>query len=463
MRIWDEALIVLDTNVILNLYRLPATARDELLTVLESFKERLWLPFHVALEFQRNRLTVISAERKTTEDVLDSARELVKCLSKQVASLQIDKHGLGLEPQPLLDGLQRANDKLVESVEAVHKAQLDIASSDPIRDRLDIIFTGRIGAGPVDQAELDGMIADGETRYLEKIAPGWADANKDKNPSEAHFFNAGIKYPRKFGDLIIWRQLLAHVKKSENKTVLLITADQKDDWWWREKGKTIGPRPDLIDEMRRLASANLFWMYSDEQFLEHAQRYSGANISENTLSELREVTMSNVRDLNDIRLSEKSAIFDGDWYKLASSMTVARAESCVFEWIRRHFEIVTHTQSFPDFIVQSEVGLQGFEVKRLFHNLDSLFSMVTSALQHGYSAITNGILAQFTFVVVTMHEDNEDNYAYLSLKLNEYIGVILENFPKSSVIIGEVTQDAVFRPIRFFKGNRFDERGIFED
>src|SRR5688572_10376163 len=88
-RLWREGLIVLDTNVLLNLYRLPTTARDELLTVLELLRDRIWIPHHVALEFQRRRLTVISAERKSTEDALSSASDFVAEVKRRVDALQI--------------------------------------------------------------------------------------------------------------------------------------------------------------------------------------------------------------------------------------------------------------------------------------------------------------------------------------------------------------------------------------
>lgn len=108
-RLWKEATIVLDTNVLLNLYRLPTSARDEFLNVLDLLQDRLWIPHQVALEFQRNRLTVIAAERKSTEDALTSTQEIVGELRKKVDALQIDKRDLGIETQPILDDLQRAN------------------------------------------------------------------------------------------------------------------------------------------------------------------------------------------------------------------------------------------------------------------------------------------------------------------------------------------------------------------
>ena len=95
-RLWKEGQIVLDANVLLDFYRLPTSARDELLTVLELLKERLWIPYQVALEFQRRRLTVISSERKATEVALSKAKDLFEDFRKRVQSLEMDKRGLGI-------------------------------------------------------------------------------------------------------------------------------------------------------------------------------------------------------------------------------------------------------------------------------------------------------------------------------------------------------------------------------
>ncbi len=65
---WKESLFVFDTNLLLNLYRYQSSTRDELLKVLGQLSGRIWIPHHVALEFQRNRLKVIAEQtRRFTE------------------------------------------------------------------------------------------------------------------------------------------------------------------------------------------------------------------------------------------------------------------------------------------------------------------------------------------------------------------------------------------------------------
>ena len=57
-RMWNEGLIVLDTNALLNLFRYTESTRAEFLTVLQAIAEQLWIPHQIALEFQRRRLDV---------------------------------------------------------------------------------------------------------------------------------------------------------------------------------------------------------------------------------------------------------------------------------------------------------------------------------------------------------------------------------------------------------------------
>ncbi|BBK44087.1 hypothetical protein STVA_41070 [Allostella vacuolata] len=290
--LWNAGIIVIDTNVVLDLYRLPKTASEELLSVLELLKEKLWIPHQVALEFQRDRLTVIAKGRKDIEGALSHAKDLVQSLKKKVDDVHIDKYGIGVDSKSIFDNLEAANSKLIEAIEAVHGAKLDITSSDPIRDRLDLLFFDKVGAGPFTQENMNELIENGESRYAEKIPPGFSDAEKEKNPESATFNFKGIRYQRKFGDLILWRQIINYARDNKIKNIVFVTADSKVDWWWREHGKTIGPRPELIHEIASEASVELFWMYSSSQFMDHAKQYASAEVSEKTVADLEKISDS---------------------------------------------------------------------------------------------------------------------------------------------------------------------------
>lgn len=449
-RLWKEGLIVLDTNVLLNLYRLPTTARDELVSVLELLKERLWIPHQVSLEFQRRRLTVIASERKATEEALTATSDLVDDIKKKVDALQIDKRGLGIESQPLLAELAKANSQLLEAIKTTHNAQLDISATDPVRERLDALLNNRVGDGPTNQEDLDKLVIEGEDRFKEKIPPGFADSDKDKNPNEATFIFDHLKYQRKFGDLILWRQLIQHVKSTGIKTVLLITADRKEDWWWREQGKTIGPHPELIREIRREGAVDLFWMYSSVQFVEHANKYSTASVSKESVAEIKQVTLSssassvNVREFLD-HLHSFNANHETETQNLFSERVDPRViEDTVQRWLSRRGDIVeVNYRGFPDFLVRNGEDAHGYEVKYLRQFDRMLVSpSVVNSLLRGYMEIKEGRLSGFTLVIAIPEESFFDIFHSEKMpELHRRLARLLAKYPIDSIVVGAVIND----------------------
>ncbi|NMM07418.1 PIN domain-containing protein [Polaromonas sp.] len=455
-QLWDEGLIVLDTNVLLNLYRLPTTARDELLQVLDSLKDRLWIPHQVALEFQRRRLTVIASERKSTEDALQAASDLVSELKRKVDTLQIDKRGLGIESQPLLDDLEKANAKLLDAIKAVHRSQLDISSSDEVREKLDVILFGKVGVGPKNQGELDLLVSDGDNRYKEKIPPGFADIDKDKNPNEASFIHDHIKYPRKYGDLILWRQLLNHAKENGIKLVLLVTADRKEDWWWREQGKTIGAHPELVREIQRETGVELFWIYSSVQFMEHANKYTTVAVSSESVAELQQVALSpTIRYPTTRSFIAEAAPFEARSIRLNESTQfidrpdLRGIERSVGLWLSQTNERVEYNlRGFPDFLVNSDNDIEGFEVKYL-RDFDRLIlsSYIVNGLLRGYMEMKEGRLSAFTMVIVMPEAyffdlRNSDRIH----GLNHRIERLLRKYPITGIVMGVVLGES-FEPL----------------
>lgn len=72
----QTALVVVDANVLLNLYRYNESTRDDLLGLLDKLGDRLWAPHQVLHEFWRNRLNVL-ARRDT------AANQALNALAKQ--------------------------------------------------------------------------------------------------------------------------------------------------------------------------------------------------------------------------------------------------------------------------------------------------------------------------------------------------------------------------------------------
>ena len=76
-----------------------------------------------------------------------------------------------------------------------------------------------------------------------------------------------------YGDLFVWFQILDYAAK-ESRNIVFITHDQKEDWWAKLHGKTIGPRYELRKEfLDRTGGKFCFHMYSMESFISY---YVGA-------------------------------------------------------------------------------------------------------------------------------------------------------------------------------------------
>ena len=455
-RLWAEGLIVLDTNVLLNLYRLPMTARGDLLNVLAVLKDRIWVPHHVALEFQKRRLSVISKERKSTEDVLTSAMNLVSELKRNVDALQIDKRGLGIDSKPLLEALEKENSTLIDAIREVQKNQLDISSADDVRDRLDELLDGHIGVAPATQAELDTLVDGGDERYQEKIPPGFADVDKDKNPKEATFIHNHIKYQRKFGDLIIWRQTIQHAKSSGSKCIIFVTADSKDDWWWREEGKTIGVHPELVSEIQREADVDLFWMYSAEQFMEHAAEYTVVPVSSQSVEEIRHVgqmsqLMSGVRSGSFI----ESLSFPYGARRNSTSDTIATGANslntyvAVDKWLMTTSDAVNlDIDRFPHFLAQNRKFIRGVHVRTLQdYSLLLRIPAMISDVHRGSAVASSDTISEFCMIFILPPDEMFKLFdAEIRESVRSSITTLVNALPKIEIIVGGV-EGGFFSPM----------------
>ncbi|MDU8417489.1 PIN domain-containing protein [Pseudomonas syringae] len=452
-QLWNEALFVLDTNVLLNLYRLPTLARDELLEVLRLLEDRLWIPHQVGLEFQRGRLNVIANERKSTEDALGAAQNIVGQVKQKVEGLQIDKRGLGIESQPLLEQLEKSNQELINAIKAIHSAQIDVSSSDLVRNALDSLLADKVGAGPKSQVELDTIIEKGEERFADKIPPGFADADKDKNPNDATFIFDHIKYKRKFGDLILWKQLLSHVRESQIKTVLFITADRKDDWWWKEQGKTIGPHPELIREIQREGGAELFWMYSSVQFVEQANKYSQAKISTESVAEIQQVAKAELPEeiypsdfINDRGVEPPHL----EGLKAYKSGPKNWKNKIILKWLQRQFPSVDFLLTgYTDFDVYTPRGTEGYVVTNALIDDNATHFHMSTKVARALNHLALGNITSLSLIIpitLQQHMQINTNENYEMLRKNIHQIMIRRNI--NSFYVG-IIQNGDFQLVMF--------------
>jgi hypothetical protein len=270
--IWDNCAFVLDANVLLNLYRYSPSTREQLLEILKPISDRLWIPNQAALEYQRNRMDVIAQQMTAYENVkklLDTSRNRLK---NEIQSLTGKGKHPFIDSDHLMDRLAAAFTEIQVEMDELGQQHPDFIIEDSVRGTITDLLEGKIGP-PYPAERLAEIYETGKARYDAQTPPGYLDAAKGDT--------------RQYGDLVMWFQIIDQAKTGR-KPMLLVTDDRKDDWWHRFRGKTIGPRPELVNELHALAEVP-FQMYSADPFMEHARQYLGRQISEQAIEEVREV------------------------------------------------------------------------------------------------------------------------------------------------------------------------------
>jgi hypothetical protein len=272
---YSNGLVVLDANVLLDLYRFDKSPRQEVLGLLHKVSDRLWLPHQVALEFHRNRLNVIhdaaQLHGRLRRDVDDAKNKL-----RNAFNTMRSRTGVGQSPEQLNEIFDLLDAQVNALTPEEPLSLKQAARSDPILDEVTALYSERVGEGfsPERQQE---EAKTGQSRIEAQTPPGYLDV---RNKEEA------------LGDYFLWRQTLDEAKQRK-QPVLLVTQENKEDWLNTQKGITIGPRRELVAEMLEEAGVRLH-LVNLETFLEEASKYLKTPVSEQTLEQASQ--LGNITD-----------------------------------------------------------------------------------------------------------------------------------------------------------------------
>ena len=293
--LWEDAIFVFDTNILTNLYRYQSETSTDFLDILNKIQDKIWIPHHVALEYQRNRLLVIEEQHKKFAETKKTINSMVNELQQNLDHLQLRNRHSHIDPDPLIKGIESLKDNFFQNLDQLEKSSIQISSKDDIREKLDNLFEGKIGKAPT-QDEIDQQEKDGEARFNLKIPPGYEDQNKDGS-----FSFKGVRYQNKFGDFFIWKQIIEHSNAFDIEHLIFVTDDTKKDWWEIVKGKKVGLRTELIDEIYSQSKVKLINVYQAHTFLKHASKHLKTQTSDNSIQDVKLVSESKKMTLQEIR------------------------------------------------------------------------------------------------------------------------------------------------------------------
>lgn len=289
--LWEDGTFVFDTSVLLNLYSYAEQAREEVMKVLNELAPSTWIPYLVMSEFHRNRYSRINSGNDPLKRLEGDLRKMSSTAKDGFREIDFERRNTGINDiNQRLENFDKCCELLIAALVEAKKKLPRPGLGDDIAGRLASMYDGMIGAPPVSRNDLDELLKDGEKRFSEKIPPGFKDNRTKENIHRI----GGLSYEARYGDLVIWRQIMDHARSNKLKSVVFITAERKEDWWQKGAGgkeDILGPLPELIEEFTRETGVKFFWIYSIEEFLQLFKDQANKDISSATISEVKAVSL----------------------------------------------------------------------------------------------------------------------------------------------------------------------------
>ena len=285
-----QGLVVVDANVLLNLYRYTDRARDDLLSVMERVGTQLWVPHQVLFEFWGNRDSVLRDPRDTERIKRDMSAQR----EKADLTFRTWANRVSLPPESaaqLAEELGRGFDSVLNEVEQFNDSSAIESARDTDRDEvltnLEQLLDGQVG-DPFDEESHSRAVAEGLRRVAEREPPGYKDQDKEDEGAA--------------GDYLVWEQILVEAEQ-RRCDVVFVTSDQKEDWWRKEGGEIRGPRLELVQELQRRAGSRLF-MLRPTGLLRIAREVLEVTVQDESVEDADRV---------DHLLSDRGAQLNGGW------------------------------------------------------------------------------------------------------------------------------------------------------
>ncbi|MBN0974156.1 MULTISPECIES: PIN-like domain-containing protein [unclassified Gordonia (in: high G+C Gram-positive bacteria)] len=285
------ARIALDANVLLDLYRISKESREKILAQLErdEIRPRLFLPYRAGLEYHRRRLTVAAEHAKQysrATTLISGAKKNgahspllqdLRAAVKDVKDTEVRERLLDAIDKAFKEAATAVSEALRTERESniLHPKQIQI--TDPIRDRIDKLFTdpGQIGKRRT-ATDLQAREDQARARLAAAMPPG-TGADESKR-------DGGI------GDPLIWMEMM-DLAKTDEQNVLFVSNDMKADWRQIVDDKDFGTLPDLRREFAD-ETGHRYHHISTDAFLDDLNKYLNADVDEDVIDEVKHARVS---------------------------------------------------------------------------------------------------------------------------------------------------------------------------
>ena len=273
--------IILDTNVLLDYYRISFTEREELESFFEQNTHRIYLTKQVEKEFLKHRIDHIRSYLKSLDDFVNSYKnikeEIERLKNGEIKGFDhyVDRNIiLKNDYQDLRNELSTFNksikeklknlftesgfeeeiiekEKKIEEIRKRLEGQADIERNDPL---LNIISKFKT----IDELNTEEKVFL-KSKY-DGLKSKYDEVKNDQNCNWKHTFpGCGEKKEKEnpYGDFIIYHEIIKFLKNSKTDAVFLTNDVEKNDWLFRKKTE-LTPYTHYIINSYSLSNQTLF-------------------------------------------------------------------------------------------------------------------------------------------------------------------------------------------------------------
>ncbi|MFZ6798166.1 PIN-like domain-containing protein [Undibacterium sp. Di24W] len=219
----EKTLIFFDTNILAYLYKLHGAARNEFFIWTDSIltEERLCIPAWSANEYlsrvTSKQLQAYTPKSKEPDQIKKALEAMLGAASLFVDTTLLSKISFVGDRAKYLSDFEKAINALPQFT-CAFKQEFD---PEIVHDEIQSHLATAVLKSDISQLCVRAS-REGDNRFEHRLPPGFKDGKKDEN---------------RFGDLIIWFEILEHSSTVREKfsNVVFISNDEKCDWVYAPK------------------------------------------------------------------------------------------------------------------------------------------------------------------------------------------------------------------------------------
>lgn len=274
----DNVILIIDTNVLLYLYKCSFNTNQNLVQLLNKVKDKVVIPGQVYQEYLRHKHTEQAKIDQKYDNFTKELQTFVSAAQTKIGNAirQSRKYDFP-NCDELENDIQESMDDINNTIQrygnslASEKSNkgIQITSVEQLLNYWD--SNGKI-LSQISIPELLETIKEGEIRFRYKMPPGYMDENeKDKELQKKPQLDNFYGRVRKYGDLFVWKEIIKVGIANSDKKIVFITNDVKEDWWDTKQGNVM--RSELYNEFVTITNNESIEFLTLDHFYELFSRY----------------------------------------------------------------------------------------------------------------------------------------------------------------------------------------------